>query len=111
MNGLPVGFEALEPFAADWALATEGERSARRAASRFEDVKALYDVVLPVLPAALNHLKAFSLDGLPEPSRRLLLILMSYAEAALAVENFGQVGVPNGFGIEKFEGRVMGGMF
>lgn len=107
---LPEGFRHLEPFLA-WALETEPERAGRRLASRFEDVKALYDAVLPSLPAALDHLKAFRVEELPPASRTLLLLLLAYAEAALAVENFGQVTVPQGFELAKFETRVLGGTF
>jgi hypothetical protein len=107
---LPEGFQHLEPFLA-WALETEPERAGRRVASRFEDVKPFYDAVLPSLPAALDHLKAFRLEELPPASRTLLLLLLSYAEVALAVENFGQVTVPQGFELAKFETRVLGGTF
>lgn len=107
---LPAGFEALEPFR-DWALETESERSAKRAASSFDDVKRLYDAVFPLLASALDHLKAFRLEELDAPSRTLLMILLSYAEAALVVENFGQVVVPDGYGIERFEVRRIGGTF
>ena len=107
---LPEGFRHLEPYLA-WALETEPERAGRRVASRFEDVKPFYDAVLPSLPAALDHLKAFRLEELPPASRTLLLLLLSYAEAALAVENFGQVTVPQGFELAKFETRVLGGTF
>jgi hypothetical protein len=107
---LPEGFRHLEPYLA-WALETEPERAGRRVASRFEDVKQFYHAVQPSLPAALNHLKAFRVDELPPASRTLLLLLLSYAEAALAVENFGQVTVPQGFELAKFETRVLGGTF
>ena len=110
MRTLPAGFEPLEPYT-DWALETEPERSAQRAASRFEDMKRLYDAVFPLLPAALDHLKAFRLEQLEAPSRTLLMILLSYAEAALVVENFGQVAVPDGYGIERFQVRRIGGTF
>lgn len=107
---LPTGFETLEPFL-DWALETEPERSAKRAGSRFEDIRRLYDAVFPLLPLALDHLKAFRIEQLDAPSRTLLEILLSYAEAALVVENFGQVVVPDGYPIERFEVRRLGGSF
>lgn len=109
-SALPEGFGSLEPFLG-WALETEVERSARRAASSFADVRSLYDAVLPLLPAALDHLKDYRLEDLPAPSRSLLLVLLSYAEAALVVENFGQVTVPQGFEITKFETRRLSGTF
>lgn len=107
---LPSGFEALEAHL-DWALETEPERSAKRAASRFEDVKQLYDAVFPLLPAALDHLKALPVDRLDAASRTLLMILLSYAEAALVVENFGQVSVPDGYDIGRFQAHRLGGTF
>jgi hypothetical protein len=107
---LPEGFEHLAPFL-DWALETEPERAGRRVASRFEEVRAFYDAVLPSLPAALNHLKAYRIEDLPPSSRTLMRLLLSYAEAALAVENFGQVTVPQGFELAKFETRMLGGSF
>jgi hypothetical protein len=109
-GALPHGFETLEPFL-EWALPTEPERSAKRSASRFEDVRRFYDAVFPQLPAALGHLRAFPLDALDGPSRTLLMLLLSYAEAALVVETFGQVAVPDGYGIERFEVRQYGGTF
>ena len=109
-RALPEGFQALEPFL-DWALETEVERSARRAASRYEQVRHFYDAVLPLLPTALDHLKAWRIEDLPAASRRLLLVLLSYAEAALVVENFGQVSVPQGFDISQFETRRLSGTF
>ncbi len=109
-DALPQGFSKLEPFLG-WALETEVERSARRSASSFADMRGLYDAVLPLLPAALDHLKDYPLDKLPAPSRTLLLVLLSYAEAALVVENFGQVSVPQGFEITKFETRRLSGTF
>jgi hypothetical protein len=107
---LPDAFRSLEAHL-DWALETESERSAKRAASRFEDVRRFYDAVFPQLPAALDHLKAFRLDQLDARSRTLLMLLLSYAEAALVVENFGQVSVPDGYGIERFQVRQFGGTF
>lgn len=109
-SALPMGFEALEPYLG-WALETEVQRSAKRAASRFEDVKHFYDAVFPLLCTALDHLKTMRLEELDAPSRTLLMILLSYAEAALVVENFGQVAVPDGYGIERFDVRMYGGTF
>lgn len=107
---LPVGFEHLQPYL-EWALETEPERVARRIASRFEDVKAFYDAVFPSTAAALDHLKDHRLADLPGPSRTLLLMMLSFVEAALVVENYGQVAVPNGFDVSKFETRVLRGSF
>ena len=110
MTSLPTGFESLTPFL-DWALETESGRSNKRAASTFEEVKRFYDAVFPLLPSALGHLKAFRIEQLDAPSTTLLKILLTYAEAALVVENFGQVVVPDGYPIERFAVRRLGGSF
>lgn len=109
-SALPAGFEHLEPFLG-WALETETERSARRSASTFEDIKIFYDAAFPTIAAALNHLKDYRIEDLPGPSRTLLLLMLSFAEAALVVEIHGQVAVPMAFEISKFETRVLGGSF
>ena len=42
---LPPPFQDLEAYA-DWALATESERTAKRVSSPMEDVQAFYDTML-----------------------------------------------------------------
>ena len=48
MTTLPADFADLEPFA-DWALATEAERYAKRLASTMDELQAFYDSAFPRL--------------------------------------------------------------
>ena len=100
--GLPEGFAALEPFAA-WALPTERARHAAIQAASLDEVKAFYDTLLPVLPAALDHLNDFPLAALPAPESRLLDLCLAMAEAAMAVENYNAVNPPYLMSVERFE--------
>ena len=43
---LPAGFEDLEPYAARWSLATEGERYAARLSSSMDDMEAFYTAAM-----------------------------------------------------------------
>jgi hypothetical protein len=94
---LPTGFEDLEPFVATWALSTEPERIARRFGSGMADIQLFYDAMADRAAAALTHLDSFPLDEMPEAETRLLYLLLSLAEAASAVEVYGQPWVKYGF--------------
>jgi hypothetical protein len=85
---LPPDFAALEPFAG-WCLATETERNHRRVSSRFEDIAAFADAMLPQVEAITHYLDARQAEGpLPEEARRLFHLLLSLAEVAPAIEAY-----------------------
>lgn len=102
---LPAGFEPVEPFVADWALADTAARMAKRQASTIEAIRAFYDAMLPLGEAALEHLRQFQLGALPAESERLLKLMLSLAEAAPAVEWYGDPRVYDGFPIERIRYR------
>jgi hypothetical protein len=83
---LPAGFEDLEPFVADWALALESERMSKRCASRIEDIRRFYDAMIGRVEAALDHLDTFELDAMPAPEKRLFHLALSLVEVGNAVE-------------------------
>lgn len=86
---LPVGFEALEPFVATWAIDGAAPRAARRSASTEDERRAFYDAVLPLMGAALDHLDATPLAAHDEAQKRLMRLMLSFAHVALAVEMQG----------------------
>ena len=94
MSVLPADFADLEPYA-DWSLATEGARYAKRLASSMEEMQAFYDAAFPRLEAALAHLDAFPLDALPEDATRLLWLCYSLVNASFPVEVWRQARVPD----------------
>jgi len=85
-RSLPAGYEALEPFVALWAIPTLAGRAQRRDESSPEERQALYAAVKDLAPAALAELDGKPFDALDAAERRLLMLLLSYAHAAFAIE-------------------------
>ena len=90
----PSDFADLEPFA-DWSLATEAERYARRLATSMDDLQAFYDAVFPRLEAAMAYLDALDLNALPEDATRLLWLCYSLVNVSFPVEVWRQARVPD----------------
>jgi hypothetical protein len=93
-NQLPPEFAELEPFA-DWALATEAERYAKRLASTMVEMKAFYDAALPRLDDAATYLAQFPLDALPDDAMRLLHVCYSLINVSFPVDAWRQPRVPD----------------
>ena len=91
---LPSDFAALASYA-DWILATEPERYAKRLESSMEEMQAFYDAAFPLLEPAMLHLDKFELDDLPEPERNLLLLMFSLVMVSFPVEVWKQARVPD----------------
>jgi hypothetical protein len=94
VSTFPAAFADLEPFA-DWALATEAERYAKRVASSMDELQAFYDAAFPRLEDACAHLDAFDLNALPEDATRLLWLCYSLVNASFPVEVWRQARVPD----------------
>ena len=93
-NQLPPEFVDLEPFA-DWALATEPERYAKRLASTMDEMQAFYDAALPRLEDAATYLERLPLDALPDDATRLLWLTYSLINVSFPVEAWRQPRVPD----------------
>ena len=91
---LPREFAELEPFA-DWALATERERYAKRLSSTMDELQAFYDAALPRLEDAATYLEQLPLDNLPEDATRLLQLCYSLINVSFPVEAWNQPRVPD----------------
>ena len=91
---LPSDFAGLAPYA-EWILATEPERYAKRLASSMEEMQAFYDAAFPLLEPATDHLDKFELSDLPEPERNLLLLMFSLVMVSFPVEVWKQARVPD----------------
>ena len=83
---LPGGFEALQPFADRWALATEYERAAERRRSTPADIKAFYDAGLKCLPEILKRADQYPLGQITGVDSSLFHLALSLAEVAPHVE-------------------------
>ena len=94
MTVLPAEFAELELFA-EWSLATERERYAKRLASTMDEIQAFYDAAFPRLADALMYLDRFDLAALPEDANRLLWLCYSLVNASFPVEVWRQQRVPD----------------
>lgn len=98
---LPTIFEDLECHL-EWALSTERERHNKRLSSDMKDIESFYRVMLARTPEIVEHLNQFDLGKIPDESKPLLYMCLSFAEVANAVELFKQPSVPLGFDPNRF---------
>ncbi|CAO5192125.1 Xaa-Pro dipeptidase [Frankia sp. AiPs1] len=91
---LPADFADLEPYA-DWALATEPERYARRLASSMADMQAFYDAAFLRLEDAIAYCDKFPLDSLPDDAVTLMHLMQSLVMVSFPVEVWKQARVPD----------------
>jgi hypothetical protein len=95
MPTLPEQFADLEPFAADWAVASEPERYAKRLASTIDEMQAFYDALMPRAEAAIEYCNQFPLDAMPDDAVNLMHLLYSLITVSFAVELWHQPRVPD----------------
>lgn len=85
-GSLPQKFRELEEWSS-WALATEGERYAKRAGSSMEALRAFYDAMKPRMEEIIQYLEGFPWGSpLGEEDERLFHMGMSYMEAAVPID-------------------------
>ena len=82
---LPDGFEDLSPWL-DWALEPERARTAKKTEASMEELRALYDAVMPRMEEIIAYLDSVPSDDRPAPAHRLYLITLSLVEVSNLVE-------------------------
>ena len=92
---LPEGFSDLEPYVADWALATRTERYAARLDRPFDELVAFYDAIAPHAEEAVAYLDGLDINALPEDATRMLHLLYSMILVSYAVNVFKQNRIPD----------------
>jgi hypothetical protein len=85
-NKLPKGYEALEPFVAQWARETMVERDKARGASTPEERESFFAAAKGYVPQALAQLDAKPLSEHDERERCLLNLMLGLTHVTLAVE-------------------------
>jgi hypothetical protein len=90
----PSQFAEFERFA-DWALATEGERYAKRLASTLEELETFYRTVEPRIPEVIDYLNQFDLNAMPNDALQLLRTMYSIVVVSWAVEVWRGPQVPD----------------
>lgn len=91
---LPSDFADLEPYA-DWDLATEPERYAKRLASTMGEMQQFYDVAFARLEDAITYLDKFDLNDLPDDARSLMHVMQSLVMVSFPIEAWKQARVPD----------------
>ena len=94
MPTLPAEFSDLEPYA-EWSLATERERYAKRLSSSMEEMQTFYDAAFPRLEEALSYLDQYEYPALPDEAKNLLNLIYSLVNASFPVEVWHQPRVPD----------------
>ncbi len=79
-------FADLVSWVQTWALDSEGERLATRAATAFPDLRLFYDALAPRMDAIVAHLDATPLRALSDDQKTLFELAQSFFEVSLAVE-------------------------
>ena len=92
---LPAQFADLERFAAEWCLATEGERYAKRVSSSTPELQRFYDAFFPRTQEALDYCDQYRMDDLPDDAINLMRLLYSLVTVAPAVETWLQGRIPD----------------
>jgi hypothetical protein len=83
---LPAGFEMLEPFVVPWATGSASARDGLRTFQSAESRQTFYDAMKPLLVPALDRLDTVPLAAHDVAENLLMLLTLSYAHVALAVE-------------------------
>lgn len=91
---LPAEFDDLAPYA-DWDLAAEPDRYAKRLASSMPEMQAFYDAAFGRLEDAISYLDTFDLADLPDDARSLMHVMQSLVMVSFPVEAWKQPRVPD----------------
>jgi hypothetical protein len=94
-NALPQAFSELEPYVADWALATRAERYAARLDRPFDELVAFYDAIAPRAEEVIAYLDGRDINALSDEATRLLHLLYSMILVSYAVNVFKQNRIPD----------------
>jgi len=94
-KALPQAFSEIEPYVADWALATRAERYAARLDRPFDELVAFYDAIAPRAEEAIAYLDGRDINALSDEATRLLHLLYSMILVSYAVNVFKQNRIPD----------------
>jgi hypothetical protein len=88
-TNLPEGFSDLEPFLAEWNLASEKDRYQKRLSKSLQELHVFYDAILPRMHEVMRCLQGFpagDLSTLPPAVLNLYHLALSYMEASHPIE-------------------------
>ncbi|MES2236173.1 MAG: hypothetical protein V4500_00285 [Pseudomonadota bacterium] len=100
---LPESFATLASFTDKWVVSTEAERHLARLTAGMDELRSLYDAMLPRMEAIIEYLNGFDLKKLSEENRNLLILSFSFIEVSTSIEFFKSPTVPDGFDFRRFK--------
>ena len=86
MSALPKGFEALEKFAPDYALATPLERQRKRASLDIDALREFYAAVHPHMDAIFRHFQGMAVDALTKGDKALYNLGATWMELSHPID-------------------------
>jgi hypothetical protein len=100
-TNLPKGFSDLEPFLAEWNLASERDRYQKRLSKSLQELRVFYDAIIPRMHDVMRYLQGFpanDVSGLPPEVLNLYHLALSYMEASHPIElNWGGTDLNDAF--------------
>lgn len=94
-QGLPSGFEALEPFMAQWCCETSAERMQVRCEADMDSIRSFYDAMLEHADDAFDVIERYPIGEMPDDVACLAKLLLGLAQASVAVEIHGNPRAPD----------------
>ncbi|ABW12680.1 conserved hypothetical protein [Parafrankia sp. EAN1pec] len=94
-TSLPERFRALEPWVADWNLATRVERYEKRLSKTIDELQDFYDAIAPLAEEAIAYLDTRDVNALSDEDTRLLRLLYSMIMVSYPVNIFKQPRIPD----------------
>ena len=86
MSALPKGFDALEPFVAEYALATPLERQRKRASLTLDALREFYSAVYPHMDAIFRHFQGMAPDALTQEDKALYNLGATWMELSHPID-------------------------
>lgn len=86
MSAFPKGFEALEQFAAEYALATPLERQRKRASLTIDQLREFYAAIYPHMDGIFQHLKKVPMDALTREDKALYNLGATWLELSHPID-------------------------
>jgi hypothetical protein len=101
-RSLPQQFAALQPFVADWALPSEGERLAKLTRTPIDELQVFYDAMFARAAEMKRYLEGFKIDAMPDAAATLLDLLLTFIETAHPIElNWSTTDIDDAFALDR----------
>jgi hypothetical protein len=86
VSALPKGFEALERFVADYALAEPVERQRKRASMNIDELREFYSAIYPHMDAIFSHFRGMAVDALTPEDKALYNLGATWMELSHPID-------------------------